>query len=125
MSIWLVRLGDVRPDSAAYLRAKVAAHVQSRPDSGNGALTYRKWAQVEYNMGIEEYVAHLSQTYAWGGALEISILCEMYNVVIEVFQQVEEGYERILSLGGNNKDAVDKKKFCRFHWTEITMKSWV
>ena len=122
-----VRLGDVRPDSAAYLRAKVAAHVQSRPDSGNGALTYRKWAQVEYNMGIEEYVAHLSQTYAWGGALEISILCEMYNVVIEVFQQVEEGYERILSLGGNEtiRTLPIRKGSAGSIGTEVIMKSWM
>ena len=67
------------------LREMCARYVVECPDFQIQDAPIKDWIKWESGKAVTDYSVNMRKTGVWGGAIEISCLCHMLNLIIEVY----------------------------------------
>ena len=93
------------------LREMCALFVKECPDHKIQDASVSDWIRWESERDVEQYSKNMRRNGVWGGAIEISCLCHMLNLVIEVYTQyTSRRFKRIAHFRYDNVHPMHKEK---------------
>lgn len=76
--------------SAKQLREMAVAWAKSPGQKMNGELV-ENWIEWNFGVSAHQYLSHLSREGVWGGANEMSFICNALNIIICVYEKSNPG----------------------------------
>lgn len=69
------------------VRRRIALYIKDRADSEIAGTPLRSWVEWESHSNVETYTAQLAGGGLWGGAIEMAVAAQVYNVDVAVFEE--------------------------------------
>ena len=95
--------------SPQSLRDQVVAFVQDHAAETFQGMSWAEWLELERGLSPEQYKEAMARPHgldegSWAGAFEASVLAVMFGCNINIFEEVEEGFERIMDVDLQHND---------------------
>tara|TARA_Y100000310_G_scaffold342930_1_gene448292 strand:- start:1852 stop:2277 length:426 start_codon:yes stop_codon:yes gene_type:complete len=110
------------------LREMCALFVRECPDHKIQDAPVADWIRWESERDVMSYSKRMRQNGIWGGAIEISCLCHMLNLIIEVYVRVNHTkfrriarfeYEQCHDIHGDAKPKIIKICYTGAHFDAL------
>lgn len=86
---------------ATRLRAEIADHISSNPDSLVADNPIQDWVLWDAGTDVKSYARTMRSGSRWGGAVELAVCAEIKGLPIHVYERGSSGLVRISSFGGD------------------------